>query len=233
MKILKFLPGIMCAFVIVTGFSACKKDKDKKPDCRISAFTVAGQAYNVLYNGNGKLISVVSSSFSQTYDYSGNTTVVTSLNAGAFSSKVIITNNAAGLAINVRTESNSSGTEWTNEAYEYNGDELAKQTSTRSGDTSRGIITYTWFNHNMIVQRTASTVTVWDYDASAPRQKGDYLDFFQFLSGYEYLRTRNIIKSIGNSTLTYGFDIEGNISSVSVGSTGGTPASINYQYECN
>lgn len=214
-------------------FTACKKNADKKPACRIIAFTLGGQVFNMTYNGNGKLISVNNGSFSQTYDYVGDTTIVTSLNSGVFSSRAIAARNGAGLATNVRTELNATGTEWTNDTFEYNGDELSKQVSTRSADTSKGIITYVWFNHNMMSETAGSTTTLLDYYTDKPRQTGEYLDFFQFLSGYEYLRTKNLLKSFGNSTLTYEFGSDGNISSLTINSPGGTPAAINYQYRCN
>ena len=219
--------------ILAAAFNACKKNNDKKPVCRIAAFTIAGQVYNITYNSSGKVIAIATGIFSQTYDYFNDTTTITSLNDGTFSSRTIVALNGAGLATNVRTELNASGTEWTNSTFEYNGDELSKQISTRSGDTSRGITTFIWFNHNMISETIDSNTTVLDYYTDKPRQAGDYLDFFQFLGGYEYLRTKNLLKSFGNSTLTYQFGTDGNISELTISSPGGIPAGINYQYQCN
>ena len=224
----------VCVFIITAGFTACKKNNDAKPVCRINLFTLGGQVYTISYNSNGKVISLTTNSgFSQTYAYSATTTVITSSNSGAFSSKATVTLNAAGLATNVRTELNSSGTEWMNDAYEYNGEELIKQTSTRSSDNTQNITTYTWFNHNPISQTAGSSTETLGYYADKPRQNGDYLDFFQLIGGYEFLRTKNLLKTFGNSTLTYDFGTDGNIAALAITSPGGAPSTINYQYECN
>ncbi|MGE5108652.1 MAG: hypothetical protein ACM3H8_13995, partial [Sphingobacteriales bacterium] len=62
---------------------------------------------------------------------------------------------------------------------------------------------------------------------------GDYLDFFQLIEGYEFLRTKNLLKTFGNSTLTYDFGTDGNIAALAISSPGGAPSAINYQYKCN
>ena len=232
MKISKILFGAAWTIIIAVSFNACKKNTDKKSVCRIIAFTVAGQVYHISYNNQGKIISLTGGSLSDSYDYFGDTTIVTSLDAGTFASKTTIALNKAGLATNVRTENNGSGTDWTNDVFEYNGDELAKQTSTRSADTIKGITTYAWFNHNMISETMGSNTTVLGYYTDKPRQDGDYLAFIQFISGYEVYRTKNLLKTFGSATLTYDFGSDGNISSLTITSPGGTPESLNYQYEC-
>ena len=231
MKSSRILFTAVFAVITIVSFTGCKKNNDRKPLCRITAFTLAGQVYNLSYNSNGKIIVLTHDVFSQTYDYSPNTTIITTLSSGAFNSKVIATINATGLATNVRTEHNVSGTDWSNEAYEYNGEELIKQTSTRSSDTVHNITTYTWFNHNPISQTAGSSTELLQYYTDKPRQNGDYLDFFQLIGGYEFLRTRNLLKSFGNSTLTYDFGMDGNISAVTFSTPGGS-STINYQYEC-
>jgi len=221
-------------FIFVASFTACKKNSDAKPVCRINFFTLGGQVYTISYNSNGKIISLsTSAGLTQVYTYLPNTTVITSSNSGTFSSKTTVTLNTAGLATNVRTELNSSGTEWMNDANEYNGEELIKQTSTRSSDNTQNITTYTWFNHNVISQTAGSSTETLEYYADKLRQNGDYLDFFQLIAGYEFLRTKNLLKTFGNSTLTYDFGTDGNIAALTISSTGGTPETLNFQYECN
>lgn len=186
------------------------------------------------YNSNGKIISLVTSNgVSQTYDHLPNTTVITSFNSGVFSSKKTVTLNAAGLAANEKTELNSSGTDWTNDAYEYNGEELIKQTSTRATDNIQNITTYTRFNNNVISQTAGSGTESLEYYPDKPRQNGDYLDFFQLIADYDFFRTKNFLKTFGNSTLIYDFGTDGNIAALTITSPGGAPGTINYQYECN
>lgn len=120
-----------------------------------------------------------------------------------------------------------------NDANEYNGEELIKQASSRSSDNTRNITTYTWFNHNAISQTAGSGTETLRYYADKPRQNGDYLDFFQLIAGYDFLRTENLLKTFGNSTLTYDFGIDGNIAALTISWAGGTPSTVNYQYECN
>ncbi len=79
MKISKILFGAAWTIIIAVSFNACKKNTDKKPVCRIFAFTVAGQAYHISYNNQGKIISLTGGSLSDSYDYFGDTTIVTSL----------------------------------------------------------------------------------------------------------------------------------------------------------
>jgi hypothetical protein len=232
MRISRILLGATCLLAVTLCFDACKKNSDRKPVCRISAFTLAGQVYHISYNGEGKIISLTGGNLSDTYDYFGNTTIVTTLDAGAFSSKTIITANPAGLATNVRTELNASGSDWTNDSLEYNGDELAKKISTTSVSTGKDTTTYTWFNHNMISETTGTNVTSLAYDAARPKQNGDYLAFIELISGYQMFRNKNLLKSFGGADLTYDFGSDGNIASLTISSPGGTPASINYEYEC-
>jgi hypothetical protein len=173
MKISKILFNTAWTLLIAASFGACKKNNDKKPVCRITAFTIAGQVYQISNNSEGRIIGLTGGSQSITYDYFGDTTIVTSLDSGVFSSKATILN-AAGLATNVRKENNHSGTDWTNDSFEYNGDELSKQTSTRSADTSRSITTYTWFNHNMISETIGSSTTLLKYYIKKPLKNGNY-----------------------------------------------------------
>lgn len=211
MNVSKTLFHAAWILALTAGPAACRKKNDAKSVCRISTFTVGWQVYQITYNGNGKIISLTNGTLTQTYDYLKDTTIITSLYSGVFSSKVVATINASGLATNVRTQFDPLSSEWANDAYEYNGDEVSKRITTISNDTRSGITTYTWFNHNIISETIDSNTLPFECYSDKFRQSGDYLDFFQFLAGYESIRTKNLLKSFGNSTLNYPFGSDGNI----------------------
>src|SRR5258708_36720762 len=123
MKTKKILISVILLLAIAATFSGCKKSDDKKPTCRIiTATPVPGtDAIHFSYNSAGKLDRIVSASTIILFDYTGNTSTVTTLNGGTFSSKKIVTINAVGLATNVRVENNISGTNWSNTSFNYNG----------------------------------------------------------------------------------------------------------------
>jgi len=124
----------LTSLFLILVFSACKKDNDekKKPTCRIITITPSpsGNAFNITYNSEGKISTISTGNDITTFAYSGNTVIGTTNTSGVFSSKKIITLNANGMATNVKTEFNSSGTNWSNDLYEYSGTELIKATST-------------------------------------------------------------------------------------------------------
>jgi hypothetical protein len=143
MKSLKILIATALAFLITGIFSGCKKNNDKKPVCQIITATMGPQGivYQLLYNSDGKLNRVTVGTRVTTFEYTGDTTIATTLNAGSFSNKMIIKLNAVGLATNIKTENNLAGTDWSNTAYEYSGEEVIKATNTTSGNSTPSITT--------------------------------------------------------------------------------------------
>jgi YD repeat-containing protein len=233
MDFLKILAKTASVITLAATINACKKDNHTIPVCQMTRFTLAGSTYNLTYNAKGQISSITNATLNQTYHYNNDSTIITSFISGEFSYKAIVALNASGLAKNVRTELDTIGIEWVNDAFDYNGDEVAKRITTSSGDSRQSIINYTWLNHNMVSQTTdANTITL-DYHLDIPRRSGDYLDFFQFFAGYEYIKTKNLLKSFGGSSLTYEFDPDGNISSLSINTPGNTPTVLQYQYKCN
>ncbi|MBS1597887.1 MAG: hypothetical protein JST75_06660 [Bacteroidetes bacterium] len=216
-------------------FNACKKNNDKKPDCKINSITSPnspGQQNTFSYDANGKLSRFISAGNFTSYSYSGNTTTVTALDSGKFSSRTTIVSNDAGLAIDVRTEGDEAGTQWTNGYYEYNGDELIKSTTTSSGGGAAVVTTYTWSNHNMVSSLTDTTTTIFGYYTDKPVQNGDYFRLVQLIQGYEIVRNKNLLKSVSGSILAYDFGKDGNISTLSV--TSGTSSTfLDFGYQCN
>ncbi len=234
MRILKFFYFAILICTIAGLQSGCKKNNDKKANCRISSAssTTAGNAYLFLYNNENKLIRTSLGSSVITYDYSGNTTTVTNLDSGKFLNKSIVTNNADGLAINVRTETNTNGSEWSNTFYEYTGTELAKSTFTSSAGGSATVSTYVWTNGNLVSSKTDTTISTLDYYTDKPRQPGDFLSLVQVIQGYEIYRTRNLLKTASGTNLIYIFGTDGKI--ISLEAVSGTSTTIlDYQYQCN
>ncbi|MEO8406220.1 MAG: hypothetical protein ABI480_16545 [Chitinophagaceae bacterium] len=233
---MKSLFTVCLLAVMVITFNGCKKNHDdKKRNCRIITATPipGGDGYIFTYGADGKLSSAsLGPSFIQ-YANTGTTKIVTTTTSGQFVSKVIIINNAAGLALNVRTEFNPAGTNWTNTVYEYTGEELKKSTTTDSSGTTSSVTDYVWVNHNMVTGGTAgSTPTTFDYFLDKPHQQGDFFFLLQTLQGYEIYRPKNLLKEFGGSTFTYDFNADGNISLLGVIS-GGNTTFLQYQYQCD
>jgi hypothetical protein len=212
----------------------CKKNNDKKANCLLSSASsaTAGNGYIFLYDNDGKLIRTTLGANVATYEYDGNTTIVTNLDSGKFLNKSTITKNTDGLAINVRTDYDLSGNTWNNTFYEYTGTELNRSTYTSSTGGIATITTYTWQNQNLVASRQDTTVSTLEYYTDKPRQTGDFLSLIQFIQGYEIYRTKNLLKTLSGSNLIYIFGTDGKINSVELIS-GASTTILDYQYQCN
>lgn len=220
--------GIVIVIIFCYG---CKKDSnDITNTCRlISVITPsANDTFHISYNNEGKINSVTFKTIVSNFFYSGNTTTITKVINGLYSGRTVVTNNANGLAINVKTEFNAAGTEWTNTTYEYNGEELFRSTSTHSGGGEPSVTAYAWINHNLVSMTTGSTTEIMEYYTDKPSQEGDYFSLLDFLQGYDIYRTKNLLKSIYGEELTYEFRADKKISSFSSNSV----IAIRYDYEC-
>lgn len=111
---------LLLAFLLSVTLFSCKKNKDvkKKPNCHIITLNSSGgDVINLTYNADGKVQKIITNGYTATtISYSGNTAIATTLSNGTFLDKEIITLNNDGLAANVKTEINSSGTIWYNDA---------------------------------------------------------------------------------------------------------------------
>jgi YD repeat-containing protein len=234
MKTLRILNATILILTIAGTFNGCKKSNDKKPACRIIAVatTPTGSAYDLSYNGDGKLSRVTLGNNVTIFEYAATTTIVTTLDSGVFISKTTVRENADGLATNVRREYDVAGTNWTNDVYEYNGVELARSTSTSATSDSASIGTYRWSNGNMVAAISGTTITTLDYYTDRSRQKGDYLYLAQSLQGFEVYRNKNMLKSLSTSRFSYDFDADGKVTSVIINS-GGSTSFLDYRYQCN
>jgi hypothetical protein len=230
--------AMAAALLTIITMAGCKKDKDdKKPDCRIITITPSptGSAFNISYNSEGKISTISTGGDITTFAYSGNTVIATTTNSGTFKRKMIITLNGNGLATNVKTETNASGTTWNNDLYEYSGTEIIKATGTSSAGGTPTVSTLTWSNGNLVSITSGSSVSTLDYFTDKPAQTGDYLHIAQLVAGYQIYRTKNAIKSLlSGSSITsfnYTFDADNKISSLAA--TGSSNTTFNYQHQCN
>jgi hypothetical protein len=234
MRTIKFaVYSILFTAPTITG-PGCKKNNDKKANCQLisASSPTAGNGYIFLYDNEDKLIRTSLGGSVATYDYSDNTTVITNLDSGKFTNKSTVTKNADGLAINVRTEYDQTGTVWNNTSYEYTGTELSKSTFTSSAGGNAMITTYTWLNQNLVASKQDTTVSTLGYYTDRPRQTGDFLSLIQFIQGYEIYRTKNLLKTLSGSNLIYIFGTDGKINSIEVVS-GASTTFLDYQYQCN
>jgi hypothetical protein len=227
------------AMLLIITMAGCKKDKDepKKPDCRIITITPtpSGSAFNISYNSDGKISTISTGSDITSFAYSGNTIIATTTNSGTFSSKKIITLNGNGMAVNVKTETNASGTNFSNDVYEYSGTELIKATTTSSSGGTPTISTLTWNNGNLVSISSGSSVTTLDYFTDKPAQVGDYLNIAQLVVGYQIYRTKNAIKSLfqGSTITSFDYSFDGDNKITSLAATGGSNITYSYQHQCN
>jgi hypothetical protein len=234
MKTLKLLPALTTTLFIISIFASCKKDS--KPDCNIITITPSsGDAFNFTYNSDGTVSTMSSGTDITTFAYGGNTVIATTTSSGTFSSKKIVTTNANGMATNIRTEHNMSGTDWNNDALEYSGTQLIKSTSTSSSGGTPSVSTYSWTNGNMVSSTSGSSVTTIDYFTDKSAQEGDYLHIAQLVAGYEIYRTKNAIKSItsGSSITSFSYSYDGDGKITSLSATGSSAIIYTYQHQCN
>jgi hypothetical protein len=229
-----FLMAVLITAVLVS----CKKDSTPALTCRIITVTLATDGettYNFSYNSEGKLSSSSSGTSVTTYSYSGNTVIASTTSGGVFQSKEIITLDANGLASNVKTEYNETGTSWYNILYEYSGTELIKSTQTSSAGGTADVTTYVWSGGNLTDIISFTNITL-SYYTDKPAQTGDYFSLLQLEEGYEVYRVKNAVKSIlvGSDIVSYSysFDTDGKIASITY--TEGTYTDTDdYQYQCN
>ncbi|HET7119288.1 MAG TPA: hypothetical protein VFI29_22525 [Hanamia sp.] len=241
MKPMKLFTNLSVALICIALFTGCKKDsKPTQPpqsSCKITTIAVSGaNAVSIAYNNDGTVSTITSGTGITSYVYSGNTITETTMNSGQFDTKAIITKNGDGLATNVRTEYSADGTDWDNEAYEYNGTQVIKLTYTSSNGGSSDISTFQWSGGNLVSVIDTGDTTKIDYFTDKLSQGADYLSLSQFIQGYEVFRNKNILKSITNGTdvtnVTYTYDTDGKITSLTE-NDGTDTYNYSFQYQCN
>lgn len=217
------------AIVILFCFGCKKSNNNIASPCRlISVITSTNDTFHIVYNNEGKINSVTFKSIISNYTYSGNTTTIIKVIDGLYSGRTVITNNTIGLAINVKTELDASGSDWINTTYEYNGEELFRSTRTNSDGGTPSVTTYEWINSNLVSMTTGSTTDRMEYFTDKPSQEGDYFSLVDFIQGYDIFRTKNLIKSIFGEVILYEFRADKKISSLTTESG----ITVRYDYEC-
>lgn len=246
---MKSLVVLAALFLVAVG---CKKDKENRPECRITSMTSpTGEDYVFTYNAEGKLVSVSMDGTSTiNFTYNGNS--VTSLYvSGSYYNKTTYTINSNGQVTHSRTEYNTAGTHWAESVFEYTGAQVSKETRTKN-DGFTSIRTYQWNNGNLQTVSFSNNNNSWqkiayEYYTDNPYQSGDILDWDRLMSGVEIFRSKNLLKKYtstyqDNTTTppipetetinySYAFDRDGKIVSMT-SSTGGNNQTYEYQYEC-
>lgn len=147
-----------------------------------------------------------------------------------------MTINGTGLAANVRSEHSDDGTDWGNEAYDYDGNQASKLNYTSSDAGSAEISTFQWSGGNLVSIDDNGNVTNVVYYTDKSTQPGDYLSLSQLIQGYEVFRNKNMIKSITDGTyitcITYTFDTDGKVTSLKEGD-GTDVTAYGLSYQCN
>lgn len=220
-------------FLTSLFFVRCHKSKIQ-PSCRITSIVPlpSGTSYQLSYNPDGRLLKFIYGNTTTDYFYNNNTITTITSDSGIFENKKIIDLNNLGLTTNVRIEMNLSGSIWTNISFEYNNNELIKSNSTSSQNSSPVVLNYLWSEGNLVSVFSGSTVISIDYYKDKIAQNGDYFYLLDLSQGYHIYQTKNLIKSLQGTIFNYGFDVNGNISSLSTTSGNNTNALV-YSYECN
>jgi hypothetical protein len=229
--------------IVITAtllFWGCKKDSDKEPPvpvCRVQTLTESSTVLSFLYDSSKRVSRVASSDGTlEEYSYKGDTTRILQTQGGAFELRKIITNNAQGMATQVRIEDNPAGTTGTVLNFQYSGTELIQEIQKPIGSASTTVTIYTWSAGNLTEIRSGSTVSVLDYYTDKPSQPGNYLELVNIMEGYAIIKTKNLLKSVTQSgvtvTITYIFDKDDNITqALFTGGSGNNTIGISYLCE--
>ena len=228
------------AFVCFGFLSACKKDGHEntpplaKNRCRVVYFTTNVRDTSfITYNSNGSINSIRETIGSVTsYTYTGNIVTLNKTGPTGFEFRTIVTVNSIGLATNVRMEFNSQGTNWTNAAYQYNGDQVSRAIVTLSNPTIVDTGNITWQNGNPVSVSDGASVSHNDFDPNISHQPGDYFSLVQLLTGFEVTRPKNLIKSQDQTEFSYVFSADGHISSITQMRPNADAMTNGFVYEC-
>jgi len=233
MKTNHFIACLLTLLITIT-VGGCKKDQDQKPVCKITNVIPLPHISElaISYNPDGSVQKLVNGSLTIIYQYSGNTITTYLQDSSIFRNKKIITVNAAGLATNMRAETDKTGAHWFNEAYEYNGTELVRTVVTKSEGTTPVITTHNWSGQNLVSSVTGTDTLQYAYYTDQPRKAGDYLYMIQFVQGYETIRSKNLVRSFNNTIITYNFRPDGYISSLTTFYDNDF-SFLDYRYQCD
>jgi len=248
MKLPELLRYSLLATLALTTAASCKK-KDDSPTCRIitvtdsytSSGTTNNTSYNITYNNDGKISTLTSSNGSTTtqkiFNYNSNTVIINATQGGTFSGRDSVSLNGSGRITNIRSFSNSSGTNWYNNSYEYDGNgNLLKSVSSSSSSSSTSTTTFSSTNGDVTSGNDGSSTTTYEYYTDKSYQVGDYFQIVYFINyGTDLVKNKHLLKSITSSgsinNCNYEFT-DGRITKLTLTSSSSVEA-ITYQYQCN
>jgi|GEM_PF-465770 len=239
-----YVSTLLLLSVALLPGTSCRKDSStgkQKSDCRIVKITDEnGKSLLITYNAAGEYQTIKdendNTTTSFTYSNSsiiGNTTNVANLPVR----KTTFALNSQGMVYGVRHDYydplTSTATDWSNVVYEYNGAQLTKGSSTSSGNPTPRVVNYVWSDGNLTSQSSSGSSTFIEYYTDKDVQPGDYMNLLLTkdagLPAERVIRNKNLIKGEGSVQISYVFDNEGKISSVSLNGL----TAFTLQYECN
>jgi len=221
--------------LLVTGalaFTASCNKKDNTPAevCKLQRVVSGNESYLFSYDDQFRISKIESPNKIANYSYNGNQSTILTTSSGSFDTKKIITTNDAGLILNVKTENNTGGTLWTNEAYTYNGNQVATSVSSNSTGLGNSTTNYVWAsdgNLSTIISGSGGT-TDFNYYTDQAFQEGDFLNVFSLIqNGYTFYKNKNLNKTAGSNAITYVFDEGNKVNKINVNST-----VIQIEYTC-
>ncbi|HTO16242.1 MAG TPA: hypothetical protein VLZ83_10740 [Edaphocola sp.] len=222
MKKLLILPTVLLGLSLLC-LNACKKDNKKKETCKIQKFTdnSGGDVTIFSYDDNFKLVKMSGGTRESNFSYGSNQKTILTTDGGVFDNKKIITYDNQSKIINVKAEFNTSGTDWDNISYNYSGNDLIKYTSTSSSSPTPNVTNFVWENGNISkIIPSSGPATILEYYLDKEFQDADYLSLsFLLQYGESPIRYKNLLKSFSSQEVIYGFDAEGKINTLNIGSS--------------
>jgi hypothetical protein len=247
MKKILFLSALVSCVFIMQGCSKSggtesddqePEDTDLSGNCRVIKTTRANFSGSTFeYDDQKRLVKRINGSYTAEISYAGNTITVIGKSGGNLSSTRTVTVNALGYATNVKTEYPNINNSY-NEAFEYDGKQLVKITTTRVSNPLPSYTTYQWFEGNMVKEtRPNGDITTWAFDTNELSQKGDYKYLVNLLEGYVTIVNKNRVKKVVESGVTYDIthveDETGKIKYYRVVTSDGADYRVDLTYECD
>jgi hypothetical protein len=236
---------VAAAFFLFVAVASCKKNNDKKANCRIVTLTQTSSSGTVIqnytYNNEGRILTVNTSGANggnKVFTYLGNTVIaISSQSDGSFASRDSITLDAKRRPLNIRQFFSEQGDRWANNSFEYNGDDLQKIHLVNESGTQQQTSVATMVNGNMVSLVNDDGNSTLEYFTDKKVQQGDFLELSSFSQyGLSVYPHKNLVKTIASNSniinFNYDFNTDGTISRVTA-TTGGTVVTISYQYQCN
>ncbi|OJV53531.1 MAG: hypothetical protein BGO31_01290 [Bacteroidetes bacterium 43-16] len=224
-------PALLLAGALALTSSCNKKNNTPAKVCKIQRVTSGTESYLFSYDDQFRISKMESQNRIANFSYNGNQQTILTTSSGSFSNKRIITTNDAGLTLNVRSESNTAGTVWTNEAYNYNGNQVSTIVATNSTGLSTSTTNYIWSSDGNLssIVNPSGTITELSYYTDKEYREGDYLNVLNLVqNGHNFIRNKNLVKTLSASnTISYEFDTENKVNSINVNSS-----SVQLEYTC-